>query len=61
MVMNNIFFSDVMATEAPLQQCHMCRCEVVDSKIIQELLNELLLLWTACVKSLHMPECNCSL
>ena len=57
MVMNNICFSNVMATAAPQQQCHIWRCEVVDSKNQQNLLNELLLLWTTSSKSLHTPEC----
>ena len=51
-----------MATVAPQQRCHICKCEVVDSKTsdncVQEFLNELPLLWIACVNSLHIPEHN---
>jgi len=61
--MNNIiYFNDVilvMATAAPQQRCHICKCKVVDSKIsdncVQEFLNELPLLW---INSLHIPEHN---
>ena len=49
MVMNNILYCviTVKATAASHQQCHICRCE---RKLLQELPNELLLLWTASVE-----------
>jgi len=53
-----------MATAAPPQLYHICRCEVVDSKnqrkLLQERLNKLPLLWMA-VLSLHTPECKVQL
>jgi len=49
MVMNIIiFFGDVITVKDTSQQrCHICRCE---RKLLQKLLNELPLLWTACVE-----------